>query len=160
MINNSTNITAIWPVLSFDLRIVFITAISPAAGFKIYINNLLNSKYLLEPFSILLEQWHWLDKFFVIYGHWPRYNFLVSDACWSATRNGYGNSKEWTLQTTPSKTIRTTLVSALFIDNLAVVLGFLTFQDNIIYVHYQKVTNSFAFTAKRGRKPRLFLKLI
>ena len=68
--------------------------------------------------------------------------------------------KGWTLQTTPSKTIRTTPVSALFIDNLAVVLGFLTFQDNIIYVHYQKVTNSFAFAAKRGRKPRLFLKLI
>ena len=53
-------------------------------------------------------------------------SFLVLDSCYPTVRNGYSISPDFKRK--HQNTIRTAFVSAL-LDNLAVILGFLTLQD-------------------------------
>ena len=97
-----------------------------------------------------------MSSYTFVFGFWPRYLFLVLDSCWATVRNSNMiypykliNLQARTSQRAQSKTIRTTLISALFRQ-------FDSFFGAIdtIYVHCRKIYNSFPLAAKQVRKTR------
>ena len=94
---------------------------------------------------------HSLNKFLLYVVTVQAIVSLVPDSCWAIIRNGnsirgkchkghYQKLSEWRL-------------FLVFLDNLAVVLVFIWHcRINTIYVHCQKISNSFPLAAKQGKK--------
>jgi len=82
--------------------------------------------YLSCTGSIWVVKLRWIKFCYIIYGHWPTYGFSGTLFMLRDRKNRYQYKRG---QRTPLKMIIATLSFLFFLNNLTVVLGFLTLYD-------------------------------